>query len=185
MYGITDLKIGTAINLDGQSYIITASHHSKQARGAGVMKTKMKNLVTGAVVQKTFQGNDKLEPAEVRYSKAQYLYADTTDYFFMDQENFEQFEIPMDNLGDQKDFLIEGHIVDIQNINGSPVNLNLAPKVELKVAQTDPGVKGNTASGGSKPATLETGLVLQVPLFISEGDTVRVNTDSREYCERV
>ena len=185
MYGITDLKIGTAINIDGQAYIITASHHSKQARGAGVMKTKMKNLVTGAVVQKTFQGNEKLEPAEVRYSKAQYLYSDGTNFAFMDQDNFEQFELSAENLGDQTDYLVEGANVDIQNINGSPINLRLAPKVELKVAQTDPGVKGNTASGGSKPATLETGLVLQVPLFISEEDVIRVNTESREYCERV
>ncbi|MBT3865004.1 elongation factor P [Candidatus Peregrinibacteria bacterium] len=185
MYGITDLKIGTAVNIDGQAFIVTASQHSKQARGAGVMKTKMKNLITGAVVQKTFQGNDKLEPAEVRYSKAQYLYNDTANYFFMDQESFEQFELPVDNLGDQTNFLVEGETVDIQNVNGTPANVNLPPKVSLKVTQVDPGVKGDTASGGSKPATLETGLVIQVPLFINEGDNIRVNTESKEYCERV
>jgi len=185
MYGITDLKIGTAINIDGQAYIVTASHHSKQARGAGVMKTKMKNLITGAVVQKTFQGSDKLEPAEVRYSKAQYLYNDSANYFFMDQENFEQFELPADNLGDQTNFLIEGGVVDIQNVNGNPANIQLPPKVNLKVTHADPGVKGDTVSGGSKPVTLETGLVIQVPLFINEGDTLRVNTETKEYSERV
>jgi elongation factor P len=184
MYGITDLKTGVAINLDGQPYIVTSYHHSKQARGSGVMKTTLKNLVTGATVQKTFQGNDKLEPADVGFSKAQYLYSDGSDYHFMNGETYEQFTLQADTLGDQTNYLVEGTDVDIQNIDGKPVNVKLQPKAVLKVTQTDPGVRGDTAAGGSKPATLETGLVLQVPLFINEGDKLRVNTETGEYCER-
>ena len=185
MYGITDLKIGTAINIDGQSYIVASSHHSKQARGGGVMKTSLKNLVTGATVQKTFQGNDKIDPANVGFSRAQYLYNDGEKYYFMDGTTFEQFELSKDNLGDQTFYLIEGTDVDIQNIDDKPVNIRLKPKIELKVKHTDPGVKGDTATGGTKPATLETDLVVQVPLFINIGDKIRVNTETREYCERV
>ncbi len=184
MYGINDLRTGVAINLDGQPFIVTTYHHSKQARGTGVMKTTLKNLLTGNTLQKTFQGNDKIEPAEVRFSKAQYLYNDGSDYYFMDGETYDQFTLPKDNLGDQTNYMLEGTTVDIQNINGKPANLQLQPKVVLKVAQTDPGVKGDTATGGSKPATLETGLVVQVPLFINEGDNLRINTETGEYCER-
>ncbi|MBU1992506.1 MAG: elongation factor P [Patescibacteria group bacterium] len=185
MYSISDLKIGTAIRLEGETYIITSSQHSKQARGGGVMKTTMKNLVTGSTVQKTFQGNDKIEPADVAFSRAQFLYSDGSDFHFMDSESYEQFSLPADNIGDLKDFMVDGQNVDIQNINGSPINVKIPPKVALKVTQTDPGVKGDTASGGSKPATLETGYVVQVPLFVNEGDKIRVNTESGEYVERV
>lgn len=185
MYGITDLKIGTAINIDGQSYIVTSYSQSKQARGGSVVKTTLKNLVTGATIPKTFQGNDKLQPADVGFSKAQYLYTDGENYHFMDGTTYEQFSLSKENLGDQTLYLIEGTDVDIQNIDGSPVNVRLKPKMELTVKHADPGVKGDTASGGSKPATLETGLVIQVPLFIDTGDKVRVNTETGEYCERV
>ncbi len=185
MYGINDLRTGVAINLDGQPYVVLTYHHSKQARGAGVMKTTLRNLLTGSTIQKTFQGNDKLEPAEVGFSKAQYLYKDGTDYHFMNGETYDQFTLPADTLGDQTNYLVEGTDVDIQNIDGRPVNVKLQPKVVLKVTQTDPGVKGDTAAGGSKPATLETGLVIQVPLFVDENDSVRVNTETGEYCERV
>jgi len=183
MYSITDLKVGTAIQLDGESYIVTASQHSKQARGGGVMKTTLKNLVSGATVQKTFQGNDKIDPADVAYSRAQFLYADDM-FHFMDNETYEQFSLPTDNIGDLAKFMIEGQQVDIQNINGAPVNVKVPPKVNLKVIETQPGVKGDTASGGTKPATLETGLVVSVPLFINEGDTLRINTETGEYSER-
>jgi elongation factor P len=185
MYGITDLKVGTAINLDGQSFIITSSHHSKQARGSGVMKTSLKNLVTGATIQKTFQGSDKIEPANTGFSRAQYLYNDGDSYFFMDSTTYEQFQLPKDNLGDQTPYLIEGTDVDIQNIDDNPINVRLKPKMDLEVKHTDPGVRGDTASGGSKPATLETGLVVQVPLFVNIGDKLRINTETGEYCERV
>jgi elongation factor P len=183
MYSLTDLKVGTAIQLDGESYIVTSSQHSKQARGGGVMKTTLKNLVTGGTIQKTFQGNDKIDPADVAYSRAQFLYADDM-FHFMDSETYEQFSLPADNIGDLAKFMVEGQNVDIQNINGAPVNVKVPPKVNLKVTETQPGVKGDTASGGSKPATLETGLVVNVPLFINEDDVLRINTETGEYSER-
>lgn len=185
MYQITDLKPGTAIQVNGEPYTVTSSQHSKQARGGAVMRTTLKNLLSGAIIQKTFQGNDKIEPAEVKYSRAQYLYNDGNEYYFMDSTTYEQFSFSKQQLGDQTNYLTEGMDVDIQNVNGKPANVKLPPKIALKVTETEPGVKGDTASGGTKPATLETGAVIQVPLFVNTNDTVRVNTETGRYSERV
>lgn len=185
MYSINELKIGTAVQIDGAPYIVLSSEHSKMGRGGGIQRTSLKNLLTGTTIQKTFQGNDKIEQADVSYSRAQYLYSDSDTFYFMDNNTYEQFPIPKENIGDLTLFLIEGQTVDIQNINGSPVNVKLLPKVNLKVVETDPGVKGDTASGGTKPAKLETGVKVQVPLFVNIGDTVRVNTETGMYVERV
>jgi len=185
MLGITDLKVGKTIQLDGQPYLIVWNQHSKQARGGGVMKTKLKNLLTGNALERTFQGAESIEPAEVFYRKSQYLYASGDDYEFMDQENFETFQFTADQLGEKAKLLVDGMDVDVQYFGDKPINLQLPPKMTLKVVQTDPGVKGDTATGGSKPATLETGYVIkQVPLFINEGDSIVINTDSGEYVER-
>ncbi len=185
MLGITDLKVGKTIQLDGQPYLIVWNQHSKQARGGGVMKTKLKNLLTGNALERTFQGAESIEPAEVYFRKSQYLYASGEDYEFMDQENFETFQFTAKQLGDKKEFLIDGMDVDVQYFGDQPINLQLPPKMTLEVTYTDPGVKGDTATGGSKPATLETGFVIkQVPLFINIGDKIVVNTDSGEYVER-
>ncbi len=184
MYSITDLKVGTAIEVDGEVFVVATSQHSKQARGGGVMKTTLKNLKSGSTVPKTFQGNDKIKPADVGYSKAQYLYGDDEQAYFMDNTTYEQFGLNKEVIGDAEYYLIEGEDVDIQNINEEPFNVKLPPKVNLKVESTEPGVKGDTASGGSKPATLETGLVVQVPLFINEGDVLRINTETGQYTER-
>jgi len=184
MYSITDLKPGVAIEIDGEVYSVASSHHSKQARGSGVMKTTLKNMKTGSTVAKTFQGSDKIKPADVSYGSAQYLYSDDEKLYFMDGTTYEQFELNKDVIGDAFYYLIDGNDVDIQSINDEPFNVKLPPKVNLKVTSTEPGVKGDTASGGSKPATLETGLVVQVPLFINEGDLLRINTETGEYTER-
>lgn len=185
MYSLAELKPGRTIQVDRIPYIVLTAQHSKQARGSGVAKTTIRNLLTGAVVPKTFQGNDRIEPAEVSYSRAQYLYFDDSGYHFMDSASYEQFALPHDQLSSQKDFLIEGSEVDIQNFNSKPIAVKLPPKTNLKVKEAEPGVKGDTASGGSKPAKLETGLTIQVPLFVNPGDTVRVNTETKTYVERV
>lgn len=185
MYSIGELRVGKAILVDGEPFIITSAQHSKKARAGGVCKTKLRNLKTGANVQKTFQGNDKLKPADVGYRKCQFLYSDGGEYHFMNNETFEQFSFMADDLGDQTNFLVDGNDVDVLTFEETPIGLQLPPKVVLEVVQTDPGVKGDTASGGSKPATMNTGYVLQVPLFMKEGDKVRVNTESGEYVERV
>jgi elongation factor P len=184
MLSITDLKVGTSITLDGQPYIVTAYQQSKQARGGSVVNTKLKNLITGKSLPKTFQGNDKIEAADIGFTRAQYLYNDGSDYHFMDGESYEQFSLSKEELGDTTQYLVDGTDVDIQNYDGKPIGVKLPVKMVLEVTETIPGVKGNTADGGSKPATLETGLVVNVPLFIKEGEKIRVNTDTGEYVER-
>lgn len=184
MYSITDLKNDTKITLDGEPYVVTKYEHSKMGRGGAVVRATLKNLKSGATLNRTFQGSDKIEPADITNTKAQYTYSDGDVYYFMDEESFEQFEFSEDVLGDTKYFLIEGKTVDVMNYNGIPINVTVKPKVELTVVETVPGVKGDTVSGGGKPATLETGLVIQVPLFINEGDVVRVNTAEKSYVER-
>jgi len=121
----------------------------------------------------------------VRFAKAQFLYSDPSGFYFMRNDNYEQFELDEETIDEQKNFLVDGMDVDILTYNDNPIAVKLPPKVELVVSQTDPGVKGDTASGGSKPATMETGYVLNVPLFIKEGETLRVNTETGEYVERV
>lgn len=184
MYSITDLKVGTAIKIDGEPFIVTASQHSKQARGGGVMKTSVRNLLTGAILQKTFQGSDRIEPADLNYKKAQFLYNDGSDYHFMFTDSFEQFSFSPAELGDNVHYLLDGSDVDIQMVGDKPISVQVPPKVNLSVTETEPGVRGDTASGGSKPATLETGLVVQVPLFVNQGDILRINTQTGEYVER-
>ncbi|MBT6068597.1 elongation factor P [Candidatus Peregrinibacteria bacterium] len=184
MLSISQIRTGKIILLDGDPYVVLKDVFAKQARGAGVMKTIVRNLKTGSTINKSFQGNDKVEEADVGFQKCQYMYNDGENYFFMNNESFEQFELSKEMLGDQIYFLLDGTDVDIRFFESQPISVNLPPKVVLEVADTDPGVRGDTASGGSKPATLETGLVLQVPLFVKIGDKLRVNTDTQEYVER-
>jgi elongation factor P len=186
MYSIAQLKVGTAIQIDGHPYVVTSSSFSKQARGSGVMKTTMKSLLTGNTLPMTFQGNDKIEPAEVRFTRAQFLYHQGEEYFFMDSETYEQFSFTKNDLGDQAKFLVDGSDVDIQNFDGNPINVQLPPKVNLKVIETAPAVRGDTAQGKvTKPATVETGATISVPIFVKEDDVIRINTETGEYCERV
>lgn len=149
------------------------------------MATKMKNLKSGAVIQKTFQGNEKLSPADVGYRKVQYLYSDGSKYTFMDLNTYDQFELGEDLVGDSAKYFVDGQEVDAMVFEGHPIGIQLPPTVELKVIETPPGVKGDTASGGTKPAKLESGVSVNVPLFINEGDSIKINTDSGEYMERI
>ncbi len=185
MYVIAELKKGRAVVVDGDPYLITWNQFSKSARQGGVMATKMKNLKSGAVIQKTFQGNDKLQPADVGYRKVQYLYGDGSNYTFMDLTSYDQFELSTEMIGDAAKFLSEGQELDAMVFGDLPIGINLPPTIEVKVIETIPGVKGDTATGGTKPAKLESGVSVNVPLFINEGDTVKVNTESGEYMERV
>ena len=185
MYTLAELKPGRAVVYEGDPYLITWSQFSKQGRQGGVTSTKMKNLKTGSVVQQTFQGNDKLEPADVGFRKVQYLYGDGGSFTFMDLNSYDQFELDSETLGDASKYLGEGMELDAMVFEGHPIGIQLPATIDQKVEETIPGVKGDTASGGTKPATLESGLKVNVPLFINEGDTVKVNTDSGEYMERV
>jgi len=186
MYVIAELKAGRAVVVDGDPYLITWNQFSKQGRQGGVMATKLKNLKTGNVIQKTFQGNDKLEQADVGYRKVQYLFGDKqSGYTFMDLNTYDQFVLGSDIVGDDAQYFIEGQEVDALVFEENPIGIQLPSTVNLKVVETPPGVKGDTATGGTKFAELESGMKVSVPLFINEGDTVKVNTDTGAYMERV
>jgi elongation factor P len=185
MYTLAELKAGRAIVVDNDPYLITWSQFSKQGRQGGVMATKLKNLKTGSVIQRTFQGNEKLEPADLSYRKVQYLYGNEDAFTFMDLLSFDQFDLGLDILEEIVPYLIEGQEMDALMFEENPIGIQLPSTVELKVKETIPGVKGDTASGGNKPALLESGLRINVPLFIQEGDTVKVNTATGEYMERI
>jgi len=184
MLGITDLKVGTKIELDGQPFVVTWNQHSKQARGGGVMKVKIRNLETGNSLDRTFQGSDKIEEADVAYRKAQFLYANGDNYEFMDQESYDTVSLSKEKLGDAAAFLADGMEVDLLYFGPNPINIQLPAKMKVKITETDPGVQGDRSSAGTKPATIETGKVIRVPLFINVGDVIVLNTDTGEYVER-
>lgn len=185
MLGITDCKKGAKIKYNGEPYLIVWNQFSKSARQGGVMKTKMKNILTGKVMEKTFQGSDKMEEADLAYRNAQFLYANGDDYSFMDMETYETIVLQKDSLGETINFLIDGMDCSLLLFEGAPVNVQVPAKMEFMIAQTDPGVQGDRSSAGTKPATLGTGHVIRVPLFINVGDKVVINTDTGEYVERV
>lgn len=184
MYGPTDLKKNTLITLDGQPYKVVEYSQKVMGRGGSIVNVKVKNLVTGALLPKTFKGQEKIEAAEVNTQAVQYLYNDGEKFFFMNPETFEQYELPADMVGDAKDFLKEGETMEIQFYNGLPINLVLPKNVWLEVTYTETAVKGDTSSSIVKDATLETGAVIKVPAFIKTGDIVSIDTETYAYRER-
>ncbi len=151
-----------------------------------MLRAKLKNLISGSTIDFTFKGNDKVEQANITRSKAQFTYAQGNQYNFMDSANFEQFTLTADTIGAPKDFLKEGVQVDVINFDGKPINISLPIKLDLLVKETEPAVRGNTAQGSvTKPATLETGAKIQVPIFIKVGDKIKVNTQTGEYVSRI
>lgn len=184
MLNLNEIKIGKLIQISGEPYVITRADHHKMGRGGAVLKTKMKNLITGNVLEKTFQGNDKAEEAAVEKRKANYLYKDENEANFMDNESYEQFGLPLDQIGDKIKFLKESVDVDVLCFNDNPVAIELPIKITLKVISAPPGVKGNSAGNVNKTVVLETGAEISAPMFINEGDMIKINTDSGEYVER-
>ncbi|WP_448589972.1 elongation factor P [Thermodesulfobium sp.] len=182
---MNDLKNATNILIDGNVYQVVYFQHARKAQGAAYVRTKLKNLKTGAVLEKTFRSEDKIIEAEVERRPFQFLYKSGDTYHFMDLNNYEQWELSKDVLGDATNYLKEQENVDAIVYNGALLNIELPTTVDLKVVETEPGVRGDTAQGGSKPATLETGAVINVPLFINVGDVVRVDTRTNLYVERV
>ena len=153
-------------------------------RGGSIVNVKVKNLITGALLPKTFKGQEKIESAEVTTRKVQYLYRDDEKFYFMDPESFEQYELSADMVGDSKDFMKDGDEMEIQFYNGTPINLVLPKNIWLAVTYTETAVKGDTTSSVMKDATLETGVTIKVPAFIKEGDIVSVDTDTYAYRSR-
>ncbi len=184
MYSITDLKPGTAISLDGQPYLVMASQFGRKSQSKANMQCKLKNLQTGMIMAKNFQGAEKIEPADVGYKHVQFLYSDDTSCTFMDLNTYDQFALQKDDLGDMVGYLTDGLECDALMYGEKPIGIKLPSTVTLTIKETIPGVKGDTATGGNKPATMETGLTINVPLFINEGDKVIVNTETGEYKER-
>jgi elongation factor P len=172
------------VELDGVPYLCLSYQWVKPGKGGAFNRTKLRNMKTGAIVDRTFRTEEKLPPAEVEEHEAQFLYQDGEDYHFMNTETFDQFFLPGQQLGEARHFLKPEMIITILFHRGDAVGVQLPIAVELAVVETDPGLRGDTASGGSKPAKLETGVVIQVPLFISVGDVVRVDTRTGEYLER-
>jgi elongation factor P len=184
MIGISDIKTGTNIVLNDIPFVVLYHEHSKTGRAGSVLRTRLKNLVSGTVLEKTFQGAETVEEADIAKTKAQYTYKDGTDYNFMDSENYDQFTLSESALSDNVNYLKEGTEVSILNFNGVPINIELPVKVTLKVVEAPPNIKGNTVSTGGKVVTLETGLKVSTPLFVKEGDEVVVNTQRGEYVSR-
>ena len=184
MFGPTDLKKNTLITLDGQPFKVVEYAQKVMGRGGSIVNVKVKNLVTGAVIPKTFKGQERIEPAEVVARKVQYLYSDGGVFFFMEPESFEQFELNGELVGSSRDFMKEGDEVEVQFYNGAPINLVLAKNVWLTVTYTETAVKGDTSSSIVKDAVLETGVSVKVPAFIKTGDVVSIDTESYAYRER-
>jgi elongation factor P len=185
MLAMKELKLGTIITIDGQPYQIVTTQHIKVARGGASLRTKLKNLVSGQVLEKTFNGGDKAEQADLQRQKSNYLYKEGDKYFFMNNESFEQFELDISEIGFASQFLKEGLTVDTLIFNDNPVAIKLPTKVELKVTDAPPGIKGDTAGTASKVVTLETGAEIKTPLFVNRDEMIRVNTETGEYVERV
>ena len=182
----SDLSRGLVIELDGQPWQVMDYERHKMQQRAPVTRIKMKNLMTGSVVERTFQRYDTaFSVADMDNRPAQYMYTDGTFYHFLDQENFEQYELTKGLLGDNLDYLKEQMIIEVVFYNGNAIDINLPTHVELEVKDTPPSFRGDTAQGGNKPATLETGLRITVPMFITPGTVVRVDTRNGEYTERV
>ncbi|MFW6150773.1 MAG: elongation factor P [Chloroflexota bacterium] len=179
-----EMKKGSTIELDGKVYYVTEYRHTKMGRGSAQIRLKMRDVRSGNVVERSFQATDKFTPAYLDRRPVQYLYNEGGLHYFMDNETFEQFTLNADEVGEALDYLREGLNLELLTHKGEVVAVELPASVELEVAQADPGFKGDTATGGTKPATLETGLVVQVPLFISPGDVIKVDTRSGEYLEK-
>ena len=184
MLSLNEIKIGKIILENNAPYVVTKTDHHKVARGGAVLKVKLKNLIDASVLERTFQGNDKAEEADTETKKANFMYVDETNANFMDNDSYEQFTISLDDLGEKQRYLKEGTDVDVLYFDSTPVAISLPVKMEFKVTEAPPGVKGNSAGNVTKKVTIETGVEIAAPLFINEGDTIRINTDTGEYAER-
>ncbi len=184
MISVNDFKTGVSVELDGQAYTVVEFQHVKPGKGAAFVRAKLKNIKTGGSVEKTFRGGEKLPKAHLDRREMQYLYNDGEGCVFMDNETYEQTTITTEAIGDGMKWLLENMNIHVLIFKDNIIGIDLPNFVELKVVETEPGVKGDTATGASKNATLETGAVVQVPLFIEEGDVLRIDTRTGEYMER-
>lgn len=184
-FGITDLKKGQIFQIDGVPYRVVEYGQKVMGRGGSIVNVKIKSLLDGKVLAKTYKGNDSVEAADITNQTVQYLYNDSVTFFFMNNESFEQFEIPADTIGDQEGYLKEGDTVQAQLFDGKVINIELPKNVPLKVTYAEDVVKGDTTSSVLKDAKLETGITVKVPAFVKVGDMISVDTATGAYRERV
>jgi elongation factor P len=184
MITANDLRQGKAFEYEGELYVVTTFQHIKPGKGSPFVRIKMRSIKTNSTTERTFRPDEKIVDAYLEHKKMQYLYKDN-GFVFMNLETYEQITLPEAEIEEESKYLLENALVDILFYGEEPIGLELPTSIELKIIQTDPGFKGDTATGGSKPATLETGLVINVPLFIEEGERIRVDTRSGDYIERV
>ncbi|MFH1522404.1 MAG: elongation factor P [Patescibacteria group bacterium] len=184
MLSINEIKLNKVILENNEPYIVVKTDHHKVARGGAVLKVKLKNLIDGRVLEKTFQGSDRAEVAQTETKKVNFMYKDENEANFMDNETYEQFSLPLSQIGEKKRFLKDGTDVNVLYFDHNPVSIDLPVKINLKVVSAPPGVKGNSAGNVTKQVELETGAMINAPLFINEGDVIRINTETGEYVER-
>lgn len=179
-----DFRNGVTFELDSQIFQVVEFQHVKPGKGAAFVRTKMRNIITGATVERTFNPSDKVQDAHIERKDLQYLYNDGDLYYFMDTETFEQMPINKETIGDTFKFVKENMIVKILSYKGNVFGIEPPTFVVLEITETEPGFKGDTATGATKPATLETGAIVKVPLFVNQGDVIRIDTRTGEYLER-
>ncbi|MCP0886428.1 elongation factor P [Ligilactobacillus sp. WILCCON 0076] len=184
MISVNEFKNGLTIQVDGGLWRVVEFQHVKPGKGSAFVRSKLKNLRSGAMQEKTFRAGEKVEQAQIDRKKMQYLYADGDSFVFMDTETYEQLELPGERIKAELKYLKENMIVSIIMFGAETLGVEMPNTVDLEVKETEPGIKGDTSSGGSKPATLETGLVVQVPFFVSEGDVLTINTVDGTYISR-
>lgn len=184
MISVNDFKTGLTIEVDNSIWQVVEFQHVKPGKGAAFVRSKLRNLRNGNIQEKTFRAGEKVSKAHIENRKMQYLYAAGDAHTFMDTETYEQLELQTNQIVDQLKFLKENMEVNIMTYQGETIGVDLPNNVELEVTETEPGIKGDTASGGTKPATVETGLIVQVPFFVNEGDVLVINTSDGKYVSR-
>ena len=185
MITTTDFRTGAKVELEGEPFVIVEFQHVKPGKGGAFVRTKLKSLKTGNVLERTYRSGEVLPEPDLEEKQMQFLYAQGRDYHFMDTSTFEQLVFNQGQLGENGDLLKENMVVAVVIYKGKPLTLELPTFVELKIVRTDPGVRGDTASGGNKPAVLESGATVKVPLYLEEGDLIKIDTRTRTYVERV
>lgn len=184
MISSNDLRPGITVELDGMVWQVVEFQHVKPGKGAAFVRTKMKNMQTGSVVERTFNAGEKVPTAQVERKPMQYLYGEDGSYYFMDNETFEQIMLTKEQLGNALNFIKENMDITVLFFNGTVIGVDIPNSVELQVVETEPGIRGDTATGGVKPAKMETGYVVKVPLFINEGDVLVIDTRTGAYISR-
>ncbi|MCJ7492762.1 MAG: elongation factor P [Deltaproteobacteria bacterium] len=185
MYSTTDFRKGLKVEIGGEPFVIVDFQHVKPGKGGAFVRTRLKSLVSGNVIDPTFRSGDRVDKPDLEEREMQFLYEAGGEFHFMETQTFEQLFLTADQLGGSKDFLKENIVIKALFHNKRPIGIEVPMFVELKIVKSEPGIRGDTATGVTKPATLESGAVIQVPLFVEEGDVVRIDTRTREYITRV